>query len=197
MYSEPFPATVSPLLKGAPVAAQPVNDPTRDKSRSRKRLHLLRALRMATRSIFPRRENVFFARALRFTPPCISSRTSATRSINRSPAHKFFGPGHMSEEEDANAGCACGLQRLNDPRGNLFSLLDLLENTDLHVVDEERHALAVADFLTRLGDSQSEGVFHRGPSADRSLTCVFGTGERIRQRTGKIDVFALECRRGP
>src|SRR6516165_10232728 len=51
-------------------------------------------------------------------------------------------------------------QQTADPHDNLISGLDLTADADLHVIDEQRHALRMARVLERSRYGQTMSVFH-------------------------------------
>lgn len=69
----------------------------------------------------------------------------------------------MAEEEDAHAGSAGHVERLDHPPRNLCAAGKLAEDADLHVVDEKCEPPRVAGLLECLRDFEPERVLHRSP----------------------------------
>jgi hypothetical protein len=53
------------------------------------------------------------------------------------------------------------VQDAGDLGGDLFAAPDLAEDADLHVVNQQRHFLRVANLFQCSGDVQAVGMFHR------------------------------------
>jgi len=70
-------------------------------------------------------------------------------------AHQLLRKRHVPEKEHPHAGRSGGLEHAKDARRDLRSVLDLVQDPDLHVVDEERHPLGIADFFERTGDVEA------------------------------------------
>jgi hypothetical protein len=63
-----------------------------------------------------------------------------------------------------------------------------MENTDLHVVDDQREAARIADLLDRLGDLESIRVFQKRLLVDGPASSSGAAGELALERShGKPD----------
>ena len=70
----------------------------------------------------------------------------------------------MAGEDHANAGGASGFEDLRDPGCNVGAVCDLLDDSDLHVIDDEGHASWITNVLQGLRDLESECAVHEGNS---------------------------------
>src|SRR6185503_11454146 len=69
-------------------------------------------------------------------------------------------------------------QQTADPRDNLISELDLAADADLHVIDQQRHALWVAHVLKCSRYGQTMDVFH-SPFPYRQIRRVRPSERRV------------------
>jgi hypothetical protein len=66
-------------------------------------------------------------------------------------------------EEDPDAGATGRIQHAGNALCHLRAVGELADDTDLHVIDEQRHALRVACIRQRVGDPEVAMVLHGVP----------------------------------
>lgn len=69
----------------------------------------------------------------------------------------------MSGKDSAHPGSACRTYQLGDLFCDPRAVGDLVDNADLHVIDEQRHMLPIAEFIQRRTNLQPTKVLHDAP----------------------------------
>jgi hypothetical protein len=75
-------------------------------------------------------------------------------------SHQFFRQRHVAHEEDSHTGGTSSFQYPGDLRHNGLRIFDLLQDTDLHVIDDKRKPPWVADFFKAFGDVETMDTLH-------------------------------------
>jgi hypothetical protein len=79
----------------------------------------------------------------------------------------------VAGEDHAHAGGASGFEDLRDPGCNVGAVCDLLDDSDLHVIDDEGHASWITNVLQGLRNLESECAVHEKDSNEKS-EMIFG-----------------------
>src|SRR5439155_5205894 len=75
-------------------------------------------------------------------------------------SRNLVGERHMTSEENTHAGVAGGAQDLRGARDRLFAVGYFANDADLHVIDHQRHAIRIAEFIEGLRDFEAESTLH-------------------------------------
>src|ERR1700730_8263845 len=75
-------------------------------------------------------------------------------------ARDLFREGHVAVKEHPEPSCTGGLQKVRNARRNLWTISNLGNDADLHVVYKQGHARWIANLLQRSRNIQPEFLLH-------------------------------------
>jgi hypothetical protein len=75
--------------------------------------------------------------------------------------------------EDPDPGPACRVEHANHPFGYLRAVGELADDADLHVIDDQGHAIRVAGVREAVGDRMVTVVLQHGAPFEQSVAAIW------------------------